>query len=160
MKILIFGPSGSGKTYLARSLAKAGINAFDDSDIPGLSNWYDRNGQKVTEPETAQQALDNQYSFLWSQKAMAKFLAQHRDVYVFGGSGNVHHVFDLFDRVYCLRIDPVVQRQRLQQSNRQRPEMDKNCDGIVVWGDWFEQLAIGHPSHCLMPTRPLNSSFS
>lgn len=59
-------------------------------------------------------------------------------------SGNVSRVFDLFDKVYFLKIDPEVQRQRLQCTGRQTPELDKNEEGIVIWGDWFEQLAIEH----------------
>lgn len=144
MKVLVLGPSGSGKTYVSKSLQKAGVNAFDDADIPGLSNWYDRNGRKVAEPKTAEEALNNHYSFLWSRKTMASFLSKYDDVYVFGGSGNVSRVFDLFDKVYFLKIDPKLQRQRLQSADRQTPDLDKNEDGIVIWGDWFEQLAIEH----------------
>jgi len=144
MKVLVFGPSGSGKTYVAGSLQKAGINAFDDSDIPGLSNWYDRNGRKVAEPKTAEDAVINHYSFLWSRKVMALFLARQEDVYIFGGSGNVHRVFDLFDKVYFLKIDPGLQLRRLQSPGRQTPDMDKNEQGVMIWGDWFEQLAIEH----------------
>jgi shikimate kinase len=141
MKVLIFGPSGSGKTYVAKALQRAGINAFDDADIEGLSNWYDRNGKKITEPTTADEALENHYSFLWSKKFLAGFLAQHTDVYVFGGSGNIAGVFNLFDKVYFLKIGPELQKKRLLSPDRPTPNMDVNEDGFVIWGDWFEQLA-------------------
>ncbi|HEY9533075.1 MAG TPA: hypothetical protein VIQ77_01000 [Mucilaginibacter sp.] len=64
MKVLVFGPSGSGKTYVAKALQQSGINAFDDADIAGLSNWYDQNGRKVTEPATADEATEKHYAFL------------------------------------------------------------------------------------------------
>ncbi|WP_214073652.1 hypothetical protein [Mucilaginibacter sp. dw_454] len=141
MKVLIFGPSGSGKTYITKVLQHAGINAYDDADIEGLSNWYDQNGRKVTAPATADEATAKHYSFLWSKKAMAGFIDQFDDVYVFGGSGNVWSVFDLFDKVYFLKIEPQLQRQRLMSPHRPTPLMDMNDEGFVIWGDWFEQMA-------------------
>lgn len=140
MKVLIFGPSGSGKTYTANALSKLGINAFDDPDIGGLSNWYDQNGRKVTEPVTADEALNNHYSFLWSPKAMSEFINKFKDVYIFGGSGNVGNVFHLFDKVYFLKIDPEIQKQRLLSRSLSTP-MDSNNEGLVIWGDWFEDYA-------------------
>jgi len=141
MKVLIFGPSGSGKTYTARALSKLGINAFDDPDIEGLSNWYDRNGKKVTESTTADEVLNNRYSFLWSPESMAEFISRFTDVYVFGGSGNVGSVFHLFDKVYFLKIDPEVQKERLLSRSRPAPLMDSNDEGLVIWGGWFEDYA-------------------
>ena len=141
MKVLIFGPSGSGKTYVATKLRQQGINAFDDPDIRGLSNWYDTNGKKVAPPGSADEALKNQYSFLWSVKFMQTFLAQFEEVYVFGGSGNVASVFHLFDRVYFLDVSPELQKERILSTTRPTPMMDKNDDGVVIWGDWFKQLA-------------------
>lgn len=141
MKVLVFGPSGSGKTYVSTALKKAGINAFDDSDIEGLSNWYDRNGKKVAAPATADEAMNAGYAFLWSKKTMANFINQFEEVYVFGGSGNIASVFPLFDRVYFLHVDPELQRERILNAPRPTPQMDNSEDGIVIWGDWFEQLA-------------------
>src|SRR5437868_11182506 len=105
MKVLILGPSGSGKTYVSHALQKLGINAFDD-DIEGLSAWYDKHGKKVPEPKSADEAFANQYSFLWSKKFLAKFLSQFSEIYLFGGSGNVFNMLDLFDKVYFLKVDP------------------------------------------------------
>lgn len=141
MKVLVFGPSGSGKSYVAKALQAAGINAYDDADIPGLSNWYDQSGQKVTAPATADEAAEKKYAFLWSKKALRSFVNQFDDVYVFGGSGNVWSVFDLFDKVYFLKIDPGLQRLRLMSSERPAPLLDVNSHGVVIWGAWFEQMA-------------------
>jgi hypothetical protein len=133
MKVLVFGPSGSGKTYTARALNKLGINAFDDPDIEGLSNWYDQNGRKVAEPATADEAFDNNYSFLWSPRAMAGFISKFKDVYVFGGSGNIGSVFHLFDRIYFLKIDAEIQKERLLSRSLSTPT-DSNDEGLVIWG--------------------------
>jgi adenylate kinase family enzyme len=144
MKVLIFGPSGSGKTFVSKMLKDEGINAFDGDDIAGLSAWYDRDGRKVAEPKTAGEAMANRYSFLWSKKFLAGFLERFSDVYIFGGSGNIANVFDLFDKVYFLKIDPELQKERLLNGSRPNPLMDKNEDSVVVWGEWLEEFAKKH----------------
>lgn len=141
MNVLIFGPSGAGKTYVSKAWKRSGINAYEDGDIKGLSCWYDRHGKKVDAPTTAREALDNHYSFLWSKRVLRKFLAVHRDVYVFGGSGNIFDTIDLFDKTFFLKIDPTVQRERILHSSRETPLMDFDEKGIVLWGDWIEQEA-------------------
>jgi len=141
MKVLVFGPSGAGKTFVCRALQGWGINAYDDRDIKGLSAWYDKKGNKIESPHTASEALNNQYSFLWDKKFLKHFLAQFTDVYVFGGSGNIFSVLDLFDKVFFLQIDPQIQKERILHSSRETPLMDTNEDGIVIWGAWIEQEA-------------------
>ncbi len=141
MKILVFGPSGSGKTYLADSFKKSGINAYDADKIKGLSSWYDRQGKKIAAPTTAREALDNHYSFLWSKKFLEKFLAEFKDVFIFGGSGNVFDVLYLFDKIFFLKVDPEIQKERLQSPSRETPLMDFDENEMIIWGDWLEQEA-------------------
>lgn len=138
MKILIFGPSGAGKTYVSKAWKRKGINAYEDGDINNLSHWYDKYGNKVVTPTTAAEALDNHYSFLWSKRVLRKFLADRSDVYLFGGSGNIFDVTDLFDRVFFLKIERTVQKERLLHSSRETPLMDFDEKGLVIWGDWTE----------------------
>jgi hypothetical protein len=142
MKVLIFGASGSGKTFISHALNNLGINAFDADEIEGLSAWYDKKGNKIQFPENAAEALQNHYSFLWSRKFLRDFLKQFTDIYLFGGSGNVTSMFDLFDKVYFLRIEPNLQIERLLHSSRENPGMDTNENGVVIWGDWLEKQAI------------------
>jgi len=144
MKVLIFGPSGSGKTFISRALKNSGVNAFDDGDIKDLSAWYDKHGKKVAEPKTADEALGNHYSFLWSKRVLANFLKDHKDVYVFGGSGNIFNMFDLFDRIFFLKIKPQLQKERILNSSQRNPLMDINKDGLVIWGDWLAEEAKKH----------------
>ena len=141
MKVLVFGPSGSGKTYVSQALKKQGINAYDDGDIKGLSAWYDKQGNKVVAPKTANEALENHYSFLWSKHILKKFLDKFSELYVFGGSGNIFNVIDLFDKTFFLKIDPDVQKDRILYSSRETPLMDFDEKGIIIWGDWIEQEA-------------------
>src|ERR1700743_3222536 len=83
MTVLIFGPSGSGKTYVAKALQARGVNAFDDDEVEGLSAWY-KDGRKVAAPASAEEAKTGQYSFLWSRKALTKFLDRFKST----GSGD------------------------------------------------------------------------
>ncbi len=141
MKVLVFGPSGSGKTYVSQILKKQGINAYDDGDIPGLSAWYDKQGNKVVAPVTAREALSNRYSFLWSKRVLKKFLDKFSDVYVFGGSGNILDVTGLFDKVFFLHVAPDIQKDRILHSSRATPLMDFDESGIVTWGNWMAEEA-------------------
>jgi dephospho-CoA kinase len=141
MKVLVFGPSGAGKTYVSQMLKKQGINAFDDGDIKDLSGWYNQQGQKVASPATAHEALNNRYSFLWSRQVLKRFLDQFTEVYVFGGSGNIFSMLDLFDKTYFLKVEPHIQKERILHSSRATPQMDFDENGIVTWGDWLEQEA-------------------
>ncbi len=141
MKVLVFGPSGSGKTYLSRALQNLGINAFDADDIQGLSGWYNKHEEKVSPPQSADEATANHYSFLWSKKFFANFLSKFSEVYIFGGAGNIFNMLDLFDASYFLKVKPELQRERLLNAFRKNPLMDRNENGLVIWGDWLEQQA-------------------
>jgi len=141
MKVLIFGPSGSGKTYISQALRDSGINAWDADDIIGLSGWYDKYGQKVAEPKTAEEAINNHYSFLWSKSFLAGFLSRFSEVYVFGGSGNIWNMFDSFDRVYFLKVDFDTQKKRILNAANRNSMLDFSENDLVIWGEWFEQEA-------------------
>ena len=141
MKVLVIGPSGSGKSFVADALQAKGINAFDDEDINGLSSWYNKYRQKIPSPKTVEEAFANHCSFLWDKRVLADFLDKHDEIYIFGGSGNIMDVFDLFDKVYFLKISPEIQRERLRSPLRKTPELDFGEDGPVVWGAWFEEEA-------------------
>jgi hypothetical protein len=141
MKVLVLGPSGSGKTYLAAACKSAGLPAFDADDVTGLSRWYDGRGKQVAAPATAAEAVQNQYSFLWSRRFLNAFLAGSEDLYLLGGSGNVFDVVDLFDKAYFLQISPALQEERLRSSDRKNPLMDLDKERIFVWGSWLEEEA-------------------
>ncbi|HEY4323687.1 MAG TPA: hypothetical protein VGN20_06865 [Mucilaginibacter sp.] len=141
MKVLVLGPSGSGKTYISHTLQDVGINVFDGDDIEGLSAWYDQHWKKVPPPLTANEAINNHYSFIWDKSFLAAFLNKFPDVYIFGGSGNVFDTFELFDKIYFLKVDPELQKTRIKNSSRKNPMMDMNENSLVVWGEWFEVQA-------------------
>lgn len=141
MKVLVFGSAGTGKSFITQALRLEGINAWDADDIEGLSGWFDIEGNQVEVPASAFEALENHYAFLWNKTFLSRLVDLHHHFYLFGGSGNVFEVLDLFDRVYCLTVDPETQRQRLLERAAPDPGRHRFDDSPVIWGQWFEKEA-------------------
>src|SRR3989338_10385648 len=94
--ILILGPSGAGKTYISASLRSKGINALDSDLIEGLSDWFDGNGNRVSYPTDADKEFLDNHEFLWNREFLKIFLESQKEIYLFGMSGNVFDMLDLF----------------------------------------------------------------
>lgn len=143
MKVLIFGPSGAGKTYVSQELRKLGHNAQDADLIDNLSSWYDGNGNKVAYPEDADEEFLENHSFYWDKEFLKDFLKDKPDIYLFGLSGNIFDMMDLFDRVYFLKVDPEVQIKRLMYPSRLNPmgKTEYQRENAVRWGKQLEDKA-------------------
>lgn len=120
-KTLIIGPSGSGKTFISHELQKQNINAIDADLIFGLSDWFDKNGKKVKYPKDADKDFLDNHEFLWDRKFLEKFLSKHNNIYMFGLSGNVFNMIDLFDKVYFLNVQPEILTKNLRHESRRNP---------------------------------------
>lgn len=121
MKILIFGPSGSGKTYVSAKLREMGVNAADADLIEGLSSWYNGQRNKVKYPEDADQEFLDNHEFLWDKDFLRDYLDKNPDIYLFGLSGNIFNMLDLFDKVYFLKVDHELLKDRLLHESRENP---------------------------------------
>ena len=143
MKVLILGPSGSGKTYISSQLRKQGINAVDADKIEGLSSWYDGAGNKVAYKDNADEEFLNNHLFLWDRKFLEDYLSKNPDVYLFGVSGNIFDMLDIFDKVYFLKVDPDIQKERLTHESRENlmGKTDYQRRNAVRWGKELEQKA-------------------
>ncbi len=142
--ILIIGPSGSGKTYISASLRKQEINAPDTDLIEGLSVWFDAGRKQITYPEDAGKEFLNNHKFLWNRNFLSKFLReQQNDIYLFGISGNVFEVVDLFDKVYFLKTSPEILAQRLRHESRENPmgKTDYQLQNTLNWAKEIEERA-------------------
>lgn len=142
--ILIIGPSGSGKTYISATLRKQGVNALDADLIDGLSGWFGAGGKQATYPEnTDKEFLDN-HEFLWDRNFLSKFLTeQENDIYLFGMSGNVFDMVDLFNKVYFLKTSPEVLAQRLRHESRKNPmgRTDYQLQNALSWAKDIKKRA-------------------
>src|SRR3989338_3657146 len=143
MKVLVFGPSGPGKTYVSSELRKLGVNAIDADAIKELSSWYDGAGNKITYPENADQIFLDNHSFLWDREFLKDYLNKNPNIYLFGASGNIFYMLDLFDKVYFLKIDPEIQKERLTYESRENPmgNTEYQRENAVIWGQELEEKA-------------------
>lgn len=143
MKVLIFGPSGSGKTYVSQKLKTLGVNAIDADTVEGLSSWFDGAGNKVTYQIDADKTFLDNHSFLWDRKFLKNYLNKTQNVYLFGAAGNVFEMLDLFDKVYFLKIDPEIQKERLTHKSRENPmgNTDYQRENAAAWGRELELKA-------------------
>ncbi len=142
--ILIIGPSGSRKTYISASLRKHGINALDADLIEGLSGWFGAGGKQVTCPESADKKFLDNHEFLWNRNFLSQFLQeQQNDFYLFGMSGNVFDMADLFDEVYFLKTSPEILAERLRHESRENPmsKTDFQLENALNWAKEIEETA-------------------
>ena len=143
MKVLVFGPSGSGKTHISSELRKLGINAVDSDSIRDLSDWHDGQGKPVEYPLDADKEFLNNHSFLWDRKFLEDFLNKNPNIYIFGASGNIFDMLDLFDKVYFLKVDSDLQKERLIHQSRENPmgKTEYQRENAVRWGQELEKKA-------------------
>ena len=81
------------------------------------------------------------------KKFLKDFLSKYGDVYLFGGAGNIFNVFDLFDKVYFLKVNRQLLEERLHRSSSRNQMMDTNNNSLVIWGDWLEEQATKQGIH-------------
>lgn len=143
MKILIMGPSGSGKTYLSKEFKKMGLNTFDADDLDGLHGWYNWEKKRVSFPRDAGEEFMNNHEFLWDRTYLEDFLSKHRDVYLFGNSGNIAEMVDLFDKIYFLKVPEETIIARLDHESRENPmgKTDFQKKEVLKWAKENEEDA-------------------
>ena len=142
-KILVIGPSGVGKTYISATLRRKGINAPDGDLIEGLSDWFDGGGNRVSCPGDADKEFLDTHEFLWNKAFLKTFLDKQREVYLFGMSGNVFDVLDLFDKAYFLKASPELLTDRLRHDSRKNPmgKTDYQLQNALNWAKEIEEKA-------------------
>ncbi|MFH0852520.1 MAG: AAA family ATPase [bacterium] len=142
-KILIIGSSGSGKTHVSAELRRRGINAVDADLIDGLSDWFDGKGDKVEYPKDASKEFLDNHKFLWDRKFLKEFLDKQKEIYLFGLSGNIFSVIDLFDRVYFLKVDSQILAKNLRHASRENPmgRTDYQLENALRYAEEIERKA-------------------
>ena len=143
MKVLIMGPSGSGKSYYANQFKSLGLNAVDTDQIEGLSSWYDWQKKKVSIPDNADEDFLKNHEFLWDREFLKDYLRKNPDIFLFGASGNIFEMIDLFNKVYFLKVPGEVIIQRLDHDTRTNP-MGKTTyqkKAVLEWGHELERKA-------------------
>lgn len=118
--ILVIGASGSGKTHLVEKLKGQYPFLYDADTISGLASWIDWEKKPVPFPPDADKEWLDTHEFLWDREALQSFIKEHEHIVIFGLSGNVLDMVDLFDRVYYLDAAPDTIRERLKKPERSK----------------------------------------
>jgi hypothetical protein len=114
--------SGIGEVGIARGLTRRGMLAIDPDNDPGLAHWKDAAGLPVNGPALPDGQWLKSHRWVWSRSRMETVLAgPDRAVFVCGIARNQDELWDLFDRVFLLRIDGPTQETRLAAYDAQHP---------------------------------------
>lgn len=142
-KVLIIGPSGSGKTYISTALREKGLNAVDADLVEGLSSWFDGDGNKVSFPKDASPEFMDNHQFLWDREFLEEYLKTQEEIYLFGLSGNIFEMINLFDKVYFLKAVPELLEERLQHENRENPmgKTEYQREQVIAYARAIEEEA-------------------
>ncbi len=119
--------------------------AVDADSINGLHSWYDGNGKKVKFPKNAGKKFLDNHSFLWDRKFLVDYLKTNHELYLFGCSGNVFEMIDLFDKVYFLKTSDKIIEERLSHPSRKNPMGKKEYQrkNAIKWAKALEKKAKG-----------------
>lgn len=153
-KILIIGSPGSGKTYFSEKLRTLGLNALDGDMIKGLCKWVDKEGNNATFPDNASKEWLNSHQFIWDKVFLKKWLNQQKTVYLFGMSGNIFEMFDLFDKVYFLDLKEEELRKRLDSVDRKNPmgKTEEQKQSILKSHKRNREKALNHGAYLIKAT--------
>ncbi|MFA5828805.1 MAG: AAA family ATPase [Candidatus Shapirobacteria bacterium] len=142
-KILVIGASGSGKSFVAKKLRLSRVNAVDADLIEGLHGWYDGKGQKVAFPIGAGKDFLDNHQFLWDKNFLREYLKENNKVWLFGLSGNIFEMVDMFDKVYFLKVEPGILIERLDKKDRINPmgKTEYQKKAVVEYAKKIERTA-------------------
>lgn len=142
MKILVFGPPGSGKTFLTKNFKCKGINAIDAELMRGLAYWRNKKAfKKVPYPKNPDSDFFKNNSYVWNKAFLAKFLSKTKDIILFGSFGNLSEVYDLFDRSFFLKVDPVTLRNRFKKRKAKFGKTEDQVKSAISWSRKAKRIA-------------------
>ena len=111
---LISGLPGTGKTTIEHELQKLGYEVINTDNEWG----YDGNIE-TEEPDTESGGSGpdwhKTHGWIWSSKTVHPLLSAPRDkpLFICGGSRNESKFYDLFEKIFVLRVPDAVMRERL-----------------------------------------------
>jgi dephospho-CoA kinase len=124
MKVFITASSGVGKTTVISELSNRGYAAYDADDRSlGLTRLETKeSGEPVEWPKGY---VDwSYYSWNANEARLKELLASDETVFIAGFLGNQEKLYQYFDRLIALTIDPVEHERRL----RARPKREVGDD--------------------------------
>lgn len=82
-------------------------------------------------------------NFFGDKEILKRYLDKNPNIYLFGLSGNIFEMLDLFDKVYFLEADPELLRERLTHGSRENPmgKTEYQRQAVINYAQILEQKA-------------------
>lgn len=138
MKYFITGVPGTGKTTIGKLLQEKGHFFVDVDYEPGLSSWYDQDGNKVSNKPDADADWYSKHDWYWDKKSLENLLSKHTDKHIFvcGMTSNQTDSLELFDKTFYLKVsnDELLRRRE----GRSKTDTPNDCHDFH-WHERFER---------------------
>lgn len=115
MRVLITGTSGTGKSTIAAALRNRGHQAIETDYEHYIAYWeHVTTGQRVLMPEPIPTDWFATHHWKWDADTLGAVLERFEGtVFVCGDSRNKADAFELFDKMFVLRLDDAALIERL-----------------------------------------------
>lgn len=110
---LVTGRSGTGKSTLREEFSNRGLTTFDGDTYPNLAGWVIKATGESTDVDLNEPIDLERIGWYWNREVLASMVKQHPNALLCGSADNQLELFDMFDGVFVLTLDPEVQRQRI-----------------------------------------------
>lgn len=146
MRYLITGMGGSGKTTTIQTLDAQGFAAVDIEDLPAneYCKWVDaRTGELASYHTGVGSQWLKDHCWIWEIERLQDYLENITDSpFFFAGYGmNQEQLYDQFDKIFLLEIEPDVLYKRLltRQQRNAFAATPEEAQYILSWyQDWQE----------------------
>jgi broad-specificity NMP kinase len=140
--ILITGVAGTGKSVICNKLNKLGYKALGIEDIDGLFAMIDKKtGKQFKNFDNDNLELVKQADWICNKKKLQHLMRKKSNELVFycGTASNLNDLLYLFDKIFLLKVNQKVLRQRL--STRTSNDFGRTAEvqrWVFSWKKWWE----------------------
>ncbi len=157
MKYVITGVLGSGKSAIGRLLKDEGYKVIDVDYEPGLAEWVDKKtGEPIRSSKNNPPEWYETHDWVWNRDKLKQLLndSSHNSIFICGITSNQTENLDLFDKIFLLKANELVLRDRL--ANRG----DQNINQVFDWQNSFEDEMIKHGAVVIDANKSLDEVYS
>jgi len=140
--ILVTGVAGSGKSAVCDKLSQLGYKSYGIEDIDGLFTMVDKKtGEIINNHDNNNLESVKNYDWVCDKNKLQQLISKNTRGVVFycGTASNLDDLFFLFDKIFLLRADQEVLRERLSSRLSggfgHTPEVQ---EWVLSWKKWWE----------------------